>query len=407
MTGLHCDRREVILASVAEVRLGRQRSPKNHVGDQMRPYLRAANVSWSGLRLDDVKTMNFTDSEMDTYRLEPGDLLLGEASGSPREVGKPVLWRGEIADCAFQNTLIRVRPKGPDPEYLLHYFRHQALSGEFASAARGVGIRHLGSDALAKWKVPLPPLAEQRRVAEVLDQADALRAKRLKALAEIDDLIQCIFVDLFGNVAGNYVTAERVEVHHPLGWPWQELTQIATLATGHTPDRSRDDYWLGNVPWISLPEIRRLDGLVAADTDLHITEAGLQNSSAVLLPAGTVCLSRTASIGFVTIMGRPMATSQDFVNWIVGDKLRPLYLMHALLLSRSRLRALSDGSTHKTIYMRVAERFRILLPPLELQLQLEDRVQAAMRLKDVQLLSLVEISNLSAALQQRAFSGQL
>jgi len=97
----------------------------------MRPYVRAANVSWSGLRLDDVKTMNFTDSEMDTYRLQPGDLLLGEASGSPREVGKPVLWRGEIADCAFQNTLIRVRPKGPDPEYLLHYFRHQALSGKF------------------------------------------------------------------------------------------------------------------------------------------------------------------------------------------------------------------------------------------------------------------------------------
>jgi type I restriction enzyme S subunit len=121
----------------------------------MRPYVRAANVGWSGVLLDDVKTMNFTDSEMDAYRLEQGDLLLGEASGSASEVGKPAIWRGEIADCAFQNTLIRVRPKGPDPEYLLHYFRHQALSGKLAAAARGVGIYHLGSDALAKWIGPV------------------------------------------------------------------------------------------------------------------------------------------------------------------------------------------------------------------------------------------------------------
>lgn len=65
----------VQLDEIAEVKLGRQRSPKDHNGDQMRPYVRAANVGWSGWKLDDVKTMNFTDAEMDIYRLEPGDLL--------------------------------------------------------------------------------------------------------------------------------------------------------------------------------------------------------------------------------------------------------------------------------------------------------------------------------------------
>lgn len=60
----------------------------------MRPYVRAANVGWSGLKLDDVKEMNFTDAEMDTYRLMAGDLLLGEASGSATEVGKPAIWNG-------------------------------------------------------------------------------------------------------------------------------------------------------------------------------------------------------------------------------------------------------------------------------------------------------------------------
>ncbi|MEW2622717.1 restriction endonuclease subunit S [Streptomyces sp. NPDC048106] len=160
----------VRLEEIAEVRLGRQRSPKNHSGEQMRPYLRAANVDWNGLKLDDVKEMNFTDAELETYRLLPGDIVLGEASGSPREVGKPALWNGQIDDCCFQNTLIRVRPEpGIDPQYLLLLLRYEALSGAFARGARGVGIHHLGSAKLASWSIPLPPLAEQRRIVEVLD----------------------------------------------------------------------------------------------------------------------------------------------------------------------------------------------------------------------------------------------
>lgn len=158
------------LSEVADVRLGRQRSPKNHAGPQMRPYLRAANVGWSGLLLDDVKSMNFTDAEMATYRMVPGDIVLSEASGSPGEVGKPALWTGEIADCGFQNTLIRVRPGSTvDPRYLTLYFRHLALAGKFVEHSRGVGIHHIGRTRLANWQTPIPPLPEQRRMVDLLD----------------------------------------------------------------------------------------------------------------------------------------------------------------------------------------------------------------------------------------------
>lgn len=135
----------------------------------MRPYLRAANVTWSGLSLHDVKSMNFTDEELATYRLEPGDIVLSEASGSPSEVGKPAIWSGEIADCAFQNTLIRVRPREHEPRFLLHYFRYQALVGRFVEHSRGVGIHHLGRARLASWPTPVPPLGEQRRIVELLE----------------------------------------------------------------------------------------------------------------------------------------------------------------------------------------------------------------------------------------------
>ncbi|MFV2108375.1 restriction endonuclease subunit S [Micromonospora sp. LOL_015] len=158
------------LNEIAEVRLGRQRSPKNHSGTHMRPYLRAANVSWDGLKLDDVKEMNFTDDELETYRLLPGDIVVGEASGSPGEVGKPAIWNGEITDCCFQNTLIRVRSLGPDPRYLLYFLRSEALRGAFVAESRGVGIHHLGAARLSSWHVPVPPLAEQRRIVSLLDR---------------------------------------------------------------------------------------------------------------------------------------------------------------------------------------------------------------------------------------------
>lgn len=169
------------LAEVAEVRLGRQRSPKNATGDRMRPYLRAANVGWSGLRLADVKEMQFSARESETYELKEGDLLLSEASGSPGEVGKPAQWRGEVAGCCFQNTLIRVRlGDGLDPDFYEIYFRHQARTGRFADGSRGVGIHHLGARTLADWRVPIPPIEfQQSLVTEWRLAADNVDRMRL------------------------------------------------------------------------------------------------------------------------------------------------------------------------------------------------------------------------------------
>ena len=158
------------LATIADVQLGRQRSPKNHLGPNMRPYLRAANVTWNGLALDDVKEMNFSLSEMTTFRLASGDILLSEASGSASEVGKPAMWRGEISDCCFQNTLLRVRANSLEPAYLLWFFKWLALSGQFARGSRGVGIHHLGAKALSEWKVPVAPLSEQRRIVAAIEE---------------------------------------------------------------------------------------------------------------------------------------------------------------------------------------------------------------------------------------------
>lgn len=150
----------------------------------------------------------------------------------------------------------------------------------------------------------------------------------------------------------------------PAGWKWQLLRELAKLESGHTPSRFRPDWWGGDVPWLALPDIRELDGKVANSTSENTNAAGIANSSARILPAGTVCLSRTASVGFVTKLGCPMATSQDFVNWVCGPDLDPDFLLHLLIASREYIRSLSSGAIHKTVYVPTVKEFRICLPAL-------------------------------------------
>jgi type I restriction enzyme, S subunit len=148
------------------------------------------------------------------------------------------------------------------------------------------------------------------------------------------------------------------------GWEWTSLSSVAQLESGHTPSRKHPEYWDGGIPWIGIKDATENHGRTLTDTYQHVSELGLENSSARLLPANTICLSRTASVGFVVVMGRPMATSQDFVNWVCGPNIEPHYLKYVLLAENESLWRFASGTTHQTIYYPEAKAFHVCLPPL-------------------------------------------
>ena len=150
----------------------------------------------------------------------------------------------------------------------------------------------------------------------------------------------------------------------PKGWQWSALTSLARLESGHTPSRKHPEYWGGSIPWISISDARAHDGRQIEDTEEKTNELGIANSSARILPANTVCLSRTASVGYVLVMGQPMATSQDFVNWVCSKNLDHNFLKYLLIAEDEDLLRFASGSVHQTIYFPEVKAFHICHPPL-------------------------------------------
>ena len=208
------------LRTLAEVRLGRQRTPKDADGPHMVPYLRAANVKDGRLDLSDVKTMNFTPEEQKIFQLAEGDVLITEGAGSLIAVGASAVWDGSLhGPICFQNTLLRLRPRpGTSGRFLGWWARHAYASSQFAVASTGANIYHLGAETVRGLNVPAPPIDQQRRIADFLDaetsRIDALiTAKRRMS----DQLVKARVEVIFAGVVGE-LTSEASRVPTALAW---------------------------------------------------------------------------------------------------------------------------------------------------------------------------------------------
>ena len=175
----------------------------------------------------------------------------------------------------------------------------------------------------------------------------------------------------------------------PSSWQAAKLTHKARLGSGHTPSRNRPDLWIDcTIPWITTGEvwqIRSDEKEVIEETRECISALGVEESSAIVHPAGTVVLCRTAaSAGYSAIMGLDMATSQDFATWTCGHELHPLFLLYCLRAMRQDLLGrLAMGSTHRTIYMPDIKSITIPLPPYWEQQEIVGSLQRTFQTLDM------------------------
>lgn len=268
----------------------------------------------------------------------------------------------------------------------------QRLDAAVQSATRSQ--QRVRPEEVTKMWVDVPVHREQRAIAGYLDTESARidgLVEQYRRLVELQ-LERRLAITMQG-VEGQFIATDRQASGLtylqtvPKHWDEVSLSLLAKLGSGHTPSREHAEWWVdATIPWITTGEVWQLrDDRVeyVSETRENVSELGIANSAAELHPAGTVFLSRTASAGFSGIMARDMATSQDFVTWTCGPRIRPRFLLLCLRAMRGDLLGrLAMGSTHKTIYFPDIQSIKVPLPPIEEQDQIVDWVWNRLRAID-------------------------
>lgn len=386
----------VQLAEVAEHCLGKMLDAAKNKG-RPRPYLANPNVRWFDVDTSNLKLMPFEEREDERYGLEAGDVVICEGG----EAGRAAIWDGRIPGMKFQKAIHRVRPtERLDARFLVHRLLADYQSGRLVDYYTGATIKHLTGQDLARYRFPLPPIGEQRRIAAILNQADALRAKRREALAQLDSLTQSIFIQMFGDPSVN-----------PRRWPTKALAELVaeddTINYGVV--QPGDDVDQG-VPLIRVGDL--IDGRVRhaflKRIDASI-EAAYRRSR---LRGDEILVSCVGSIGVVALVsavekGFNIARAVARVR-LTGNSSRMFVATHLQSESVQRyftreLRTVSQP----TLNIKQLAETRLMCPPLELQLEFQARLEVLEAARRAQVAASSMLDALFASIQQRAFDGSL
>ena len=342
---------------------------------------------------DPTKPFNRTNRAVaKKYEVAPGDLLVSWSA----TLGVFV-WEGP--DTALVNQhIFRVEPDAGriDPNYLRHMLADALV--EMERHLHGATMKHVNRGEFLATTIPLPPLAEQKRIARILDAADALRAKRREALAQLDILLQSTFLDMFGDPVTN-----------PMGWekpPLEDLCEKVIDCPHSTPR------WSGSgVICLRTSNLGKGEWNWA-DTRFVIEEDYTERTRRSEILPNDIILSREGTVGVLALVdeGMRLCMGQRLVQLRVNDsQLHPRFLLNLLLhdLAPERLSRLMAGSTSKHLNVKELRKLPVLLPPLDLQRRFAVIVASVEQQKAGQLAHLDELDTLFASLQSRAFRGEL
>ncbi|MBX3669229.1 MAG: restriction endonuclease subunit S [Rhodocyclaceae bacterium] len=294
-----------------------------------------------------------------------------------------------------------LRPKAGllDDRYLFHWVKSPGFVSEMTRRATGASYPAVSDRVVCESKLPLPLLPEQRRIAAILDKADALRAKRREALAQLDLLTQSIFIEMFGD-----------PISEELRWPSQSLTDVCYCYSGGTPSKAQTEFWEGKIPWFSAKDLKTNDLTEAVD---GITEDAIKASRLKLLPSGTVLIVVRGMIlahTFPVSVLRVGATiNQDLKAVIPRLKTEPEFLAHCLRCQARYALSQVSESAHGTKRLDSEGLAKLRIPhvPEKLQLKFSERAKAIAAQRQGHLASLNEMDALFSSLQHRAFRGEL
>lgn len=382
-----------IADQIRGVTYGKQDATKTAMSGYV-PVLRAGNITDVGLTFDDLVYVP-SSKVSPKQRIKKNDIVIAASSGSLDVVGKAARALEDF-DGGFGAFCKVLRPRSVvNAAFFSHYFKTPEYRKLISSLAAGANINNLRNGDLDDLQIPLPPLAEQKRIAAILDAADALRTKRRDALAQLDALLQSTFLTLFGDPVAN-----------PMGWERKKFSEIGSLDRGVSKHRPRNAPELlgGPYPLVQTGEIANCDTFIRNYNNTY-SEIGLKQSK--LWPAGTLCITIAANIAKTGILAFEACFPDSVVGFRSKDPATVHFAQTWLSFLQKMLEETAPESAQKNINLEILRNLKVPVPPLPLQQKFAAIVASVERQKAAQRAHLAELDALFAALQHRAFHGEL
>ena len=226
----------VRLGEVFSIQQGKQLSQKNRIGNNQKYFLRTANVFWGFIDTTELDSMHFTQEEEKKYKLETGDLLVCEGG----DIGRTAIWEIPINNCYYQNHLHRLRAKNNNiyPRFYLYWLWYAfEISNIYFGHGNITTIPNLSSSRLSLLNIPLPPLAEQRKIAAILStvqkaiETEKALIERTKELKK--SMMHKLFTEGIGWLSGAETSQKQTEIGPiPENWELVRLGEVFSIYAG-------------------------------------------------------------------------------------------------------------------------------------------------------------------------------
>jgi type I restriction enzyme S subunit len=291
------------------------------------------------------------------------------------------------------------QPKNSKEVFLKYIYYY--LSGNIyilENGFKGAGLKHISKDYLRNIQIPLPPLPQQQKIANILDAADALRQNDKALIAKYDELTQALFLDMFGDPVSN-----------PKGWDQLALKHFGKISTGNTPSRSEDaNYSTRHIEWIKTDNIKE-NYLYITQASEYLSEVGLKKARTVEKDAILVaCIAGSIdSIGRAALTDRKVSFNQQINAIESNSNVRPKYLYYLIRNCKKHIQNHASNGMKRMLTKGEFEKIVMILPPFELQNQFAERVAVIEEQKAIAQKSLEHSESLFNSLLQKAFKGEL
>jgi len=327
------------------------------------PVINVRNIGYGSLRPDKLEYVpDSVCNRLDKHLLQKNDIVFGRKGA----VDRHLLVRESEAGWMQGSDCIRLRFLSEEilPEFISYGLlleKHKAWI--LTQCSNKSTMASLNQDVICRIFLNIPDTPIQHQIVQILSAYDDLIENNRRRIQLLEESARLLYREWFVHL--RFPGHEHVKIVDgvPEGWEKKLISEVCETVGGGTPSTQKAEYWIdGDIPWVVPTDITRSKSLALLDTEKKITDSGLRNSSAKMVPPYTILMTSRASVGFFALTEKEVCTNQGFINVIPHVEESRMYILHNLMYRVDEIRSHAGGSTYKEINKTRFRALSIIIP---------------------------------------------